>query len=83
MPIIRLTVEQTFVDYINQSLKEINSDRVYMAMNIHQIAREALAVYKWFVEQTAHGYAVVSVNRDLTELVQVCTPHVPAKEPRI
>ncbi len=52
-------------------------------MSINDIGREALAVYKWFVEQTAHGYAVVAVNRDLTQLVQVSTPHVPARQPLI
>ena len=52
-------------------------------MSATDIAKEALSVYQWFVKQTALGYAVVAINRDLTQLVQVCTPHVPARKPLI
>lgn len=83
MPIMYLTVEQSFVEQVNSCLKEINSDRVHMTMSATDIAREALSVYQWFVKKTALGYAVVAINRDLTQLVQVCTPHVPARKPLI
>lgn len=83
MPIMYLTVEQSFVEQVNSCLKEINSVRVHIGMSATDIAREALSVYQWFVKQIALGYAVVAINRDLTQLVQVCTPYVPARKPLI
>lgn len=82
MPEIRLEVPQSIIDSINEKLRQINgrspSDK---ALSANDVAREALAVYKWAVEQTNQGYAVVSANANRDPVVQIATPHLPAKVP--
>lgn len=82
MPEIRLDVPQSIIDSINESLRDINgrspSDK---PLSANDVTREALAVYKWAVEQVREGYAVVSANSDRSPVVQIATPHLPAKAP--
>jgi hypothetical protein len=83
MPEIRLDVPQAIIDSINDKLRRINgrseSDK---GLTANDVAREALAVYKWAVEQTDEGYAVVSANANRDPVVQIATPHLPARVPK-
>jgi hypothetical protein len=49
-----------------------------MPMNINQIGCEAMAVYKWVVEQMAAGRVIVSTDKHLQEFTQMSTPNLPA-----
>lgn len=47
-------------------------------LSVQEMGREALAVYKWFVEQTAAGRVVAAVDPDCTRFTRLATPHVHA-----
>lgn len=82
MPEIRLEVPQSIIDSINEDLREINGrSSSEKPLTANDVAREALAVYKWAVEQTKGGYAVVSANSQRSPVVQIATPHLPARVP--
>jgi hypothetical protein len=82
MPEIRLEVPQSVIDAINDNLRQINGrSSTDKPLSANDVAREALAVYKWAVEQTNEGYAVVSANANRAPVVQIATPHLPAKVP--
>lgn len=82
MPQIRLDVSDSLIESINKAIREINGRRGQEAsLSPNDIAREALAVYKWAVEQVRDGYAVVAVNSDRDPVVQIETPHLPARAP--
>lgn len=77
---LRLTVPSVVVDGINRDLRAVHGDEASeKPLTVNDIGREALAVYKWFVEQTKSGKAVVAVDPDLKHFVQIATPHLPAK----
>ncbi|AIF48138.1 hypothetical protein [Dyella japonica] len=77
---LRLNVPSAVVEGINNNLKEVlGAEASDKPLSVNDIGREALAVYKWFVEQTKAGKAVVAVDPDLTHFVQISTPHLPAK----
>jgi hypothetical protein len=77
---IRLNVPESYVQEVNGSLNEIKKDLglVHMPMNINQIGCEAMAVYKWVVEQMAAGRVIVSTDKHLQEFTQMSTPNLPA-----
>jgi len=81
MASVRLDVPQSYVDEVNHGLNQINDH--FISLNANDIGREALSVYRWAVEQVRLGRAVVSVNRDMDALVQIETPHLPAREPSV
>ena len=84
MPEIRLQVDESIIKSINDKLKSINSGTGGGAtLSANDIAREALSVYKWAVEQTDAGRAVVATDKDLSQLVQIATPNLPAKVPKL
>lgn len=77
---IRLNVSQDFVDAVNANLTAINGTKKELSAN--QIAQEALAVYKWAVENRAKGNAVVAVegtdDGKLASVAVISTPAMPA-----
>jgi hypothetical protein len=81
MPELRLQVDPSILGSINAGLKSINGTQNELSAN--DIGREALAVYKWVVEQTSAGRAVVATDKDLSQLVQIATPNLPAKNPTL
>jgi len=81
MPELRLQVDPSILGSINAGLKNINGTQRDLSAN--DIGREALAVYKWVVEQTSAGRAVVAADKNLSQLVQIATPNLPAKDPTL
>lgn len=79
---INLDVPDNVIEEINYKLRAINH-RDIRAHNLsgNDIGREALAVYKWVVDQIYDGYAVVSANKERQPVTQISTPHLPAKAP--
>ncbi len=51
-------------------------------LSLNDIGREALTLYKWAVDQTEDGLAVVATDRGHSNLVQIATPALPARPPR-
>lgn len=81
MPELRLNVPQAVIDSINTQLNEINGNPVGTQLSANDIGREALAVYKWAVNQTNQGYAVVSADANRSPVVQIATESLPARAP--
>ena len=82
MPELRLQVDPSVLSNINDGLRKINGSS-QRDLSANDIGREALAVYKWVVEQTNAGRAVVAADKDLSQLVQIATPNLPAKDPTL
>jgi hypothetical protein len=78
---INLVVDDTFVSEVNVYLTTINDGAQDASAN--DIAKEALAIYRWVARQIFEGKAVVAVNKNMDASVQISTPMIPAKEPRI
>jgi hypothetical protein len=76
---VRFQVDPSVVGSINDDLNTINGTRRDLSAN--DIGREAVAVYKWVVEQTRAGRAVVAADKELSQLVQIATPNLPARNP--
>ena len=76
---VRFQVDPSVVGSINDDLYTINGTRRDLSAN--DIGREAVAVYKWVVEQTRAGRAVVAADKELSQLVQIATPNLPARNP--
>lgn len=83
MPELRLQVDDSTLAAINESLKDINGASKSPGLSANDVGREALAVYKWVLEQTKAGKAVVSADKNLSQLTQIATPNLPAKSPSI
>ena len=83
MPELRLQVDESTVESINDSLQSINSAAKSPGLSANDIGREALAVYKWVLDQTKAGKAVVATDKSLSQLTQIATPNLPAKGPSI
>lgn len=82
MPIISLDIPQYLVDEINYNLRIINHRHPQSPpLSANDITKEALAIYKWVVDSTQQGYAVVTVNVNKELISQISTPHIPAKVP--
>lgn len=79
---INLDVPHNVIEEINYKLRVINN-RETNAKNLssNDIGREALAVYKWVVDQLYEGYAVVSADKQKELIAQIATPNLPAKAP--
>lgn len=77
---IRINVPDSYVQEVNGSLNTIKKDLglVHMPMGINQIGGEAIAVYKWVVEQLAAGRVIVATDKHLQEFTQMSTPNLPA-----
>ena len=80
MPQIRLEMPQHVLDSIHESIRGANG-RAGSPPSANDIAREALAVYKWAIEQVRDGYAVVSMNARGELVEQIATPNLPPKAP--
>lgn len=83
MPELRLQVDASTLDSINKSLQDINGSTGRPNLTANDIGREALAVYKWVLDQTQAGKAVVATDKNLSQLVQIATPNLPARGPSI
>lgn len=91
MPELRLQVDESILKSINDNLKAIHqgmkgADSGPLSsgpLSANDIGRDALAVYKWVVEQTLSGRAVVAADKELSELKQITTPYIPARSPQI
>lgn len=83
MPEIRLDLDAATLKSINDNLKSINATPDSPALSANDVGREALSVYKWVVEQTKAGKAVVATDKDLSKLVQIATPNLPARNPTV
>ena len=81
MPELRFQVDSSVLGSINDGLNTINGTQRDLSAN--DIGREALAVYKWVVEQTRAGRSVVAADKDLSQLVQIATPNLPARNPTL
>lgn len=79
---VSLNVDDEIVAEINVYLTAINND-VRQNASANDIAREALAVYRWVAKQIFEGRAVVAVNKDMDAHTQIATEMIPAKPPRI
>lgn len=79
---INLDVPNNVIEEINYKLRAINN-RDINARNLsgNDIGREALAVYKWVVDQMYEGYAVVSADKDRQLISQISTNNLPPKAP--
>ena len=79
---IRLDVPENFINEINYKIRKINERNIdSRQISTNDITKEALAVYKWVVDQLYDGYAIVSVNKNKELISQVETPNLPAKVP--
>lgn len=79
---IRLDVPENLINELNYKIRKINELNIDSPqMSSNDITKEALAVYKWVVDQIYDGYAIVSVNKNKELIFQVETPHLPAKIP--
>lgn len=78
---VSLTVNDSFVSEVNVYLTTINGGNQNASAD--DIAKEALAVYRWYAQQVFEGRAVVAVNRNMDANCQVATPMIPAKDPSI
>lgn len=81
MPELRLDVPQQVLDTINDKLNRINEYPAGTRLSANDIGREALAVYKWVLDQTDDGLAIVAASADSKPVVQITTPHLPARRP--
>lgn len=81
MPELRLNIPQSVLDQINDQINKINGNPPDTQLSANDIGREALAVYKWAVNQTNAGYAVVSADANRSPVVQIATEHLPARAP--
>lgn len=80
MPMLRLSVPNAVIDGINHDLAVVRGDEApRRPLSANDIGREALGVYKWFVEQVRVGKAVGAIDPDVTHFVQIATPRVPAR----
>jgi len=68
MATIHFHVADNTIEGINKSLSSICG--VSKQLSANEIGREALAVYKWMLEQLLLGKAIVSADRNLTNLTQ-------------
>ena len=82
---VHLRLDDEFVDAINEALKKIHGrgseSSTYKALTATEIAREALAVYRWVVERTADDQAVVAADKDRWLVSQLATRNLPARAP--
>lgn len=82
---VHLRLDDDFVNAINQGLKTIRGratkHRADKALTATEIAREALSVYRWVIEQTAADRAVVAADKDRQLISQFATPNLPALAP--
>lgn len=79
---INLDVPDNVIEEINYKLRAINNrDLNANTLSSNDIAREALAVYKWIVDQMYEGYAVVSADKNRELISQISTPNLPPKAP--
>ena len=81
MSTIHFHVADDTIEGINNSLSSICGVNKQLSPN--EIGREALAVYKWMIEQLLLGKAIVSADRNLTNLTQLSTSNLPANPPSI
>lgn len=80
MPELRLQVPQSVIDSINAKLRNINGPDA-RTLSVNDIGRDALAVYKWAVDQTDNGLAVVAADSTRSPVVQIATENLPARAP--
>lgn len=78
---VRLEMPQSVLDSINARLRAINGRGPGEELSANQVGKEALALYKWAVEQAEQGYAVVAANARGEPVTQIATPHLPARAP--
>lgn len=82
MPEIYLDIPQSVVNQINDNIRQINYRHPESkSLSANDICKEALAVYKWAIEQTAEGYAIVTMNINREIVCQISTPNLPARPP--
>jgi hypothetical protein len=77
---IRLNVPESFAREVNASLRAIalREGREPRELTLFELAREAMAVYKWVVSQAAAGRSVLSTDEALASFTLVSTPSLPA-----
>ncbi|MBB3121636.1 hypothetical protein [Pseudoduganella violacea] len=83
MPEIRLDIPQSVIDSINDKLNKINDNPPGTRLSANDIGREAIAVYKWVIDQSNDGLAIVAAGADSKPVVQITTPNLPVRRPRM
>ncbi|RZF30003.1 hypothetical protein EVC45_10440 [Paraburkholderia sp. UYCP14C] len=81
MPELRLNIPSDVISAINDELKIAQKNitgGTGKELSATDIGRDALAVYKWVVDQTAKGKTVVATDSSLDTFVQISTPNLPA-----
>lgn len=81
MPELALNVPQHIIDHINARLNHINGLPPGTVRSANDIGRDAIAVYKWVVDQTEGGLAVVAANSEGKPILQITTPNIPGRRP--
>lgn len=78
----KIIVNERLIDEVNYKLRVING-HAPVKLSAADVMKEAICVYDWILEQIMAGRAVVSVNKDLNDLVQIKTPYIPAEPPKV
>lgn len=78
----KIIVNERLIDDINYKLRVING-HVPANLSAADVIKEAVCVYDWILDQIIAGRAVVSVTKDLNDLIQINTPHIPAEPPKV
>lgn len=79
---ITLDVPNYLIEELNYKIRVINARNAgEEVLSANDIAREALAVYKWAIDNIYEGYAIVAADSDKNLITQIATPNMPAKAP--
>jgi len=79
--LVHTYILDTTIEDISANLRAINGTSCNYTPN--EIALDAIAVYRWHTEQLRLGRAVVSTGKDLTNLTQVGSQFLPARDPTV